>query len=187
MKLYCALLLTFILVEISSIKVFLVGGGANENSTLVFGELAKVVVGRPPQPKKCSDDWNTTPCPRIAIVTSASADEATGNQDYSNDTASMSYLTMMHNYGMTPKHISVHIDNYKSDSDISNAKGKANLQIINQADVIYFNGGDQSRHSRAWLHDDGTPNDLLIALKARAQKDEIICAGSSAGSMIWAK
>lgn len=93
---------------------------------------------------------------------------------------------MMHNYGMTPKHISVHIDNYKTDSNTSTSKGKANLDIINQADVIYFNGGDQAKHARSWLNDDGTPNALLIALRNRALNNSIICAGSSAGSMVWA-
>lgn len=54
-------------------KIFFVGGGANENSTLVFNALANVVVGRPAQPNRCNEDWKTTSCPRIAIVTSGSA------------------------------------------------------------------------------------------------------------------
>lgn len=157
--------------EVNSIKVFLIGGGANENSTLVFSELAKVVAGRPPQPKKCDDNWDTTKCPRIAIVTSAADDEATGNDAYSNDSQVMSYQTMMKNYGMNPRHITVHVDNYKTDSNISTPRGQNNLQIINQADVIYFNGGDQSRHVRSWLNDDETPNALLTALRTRVMKD----------------
>ncbi len=65
---------------------------------------------------------------------------------------------MYKNYGLTPKHITAHIDNYKIDTDPSTSRGRDNLQIINQADIIYFNGGDQSRHIRTWLNDDGTPN-----------------------------
>ena len=91
----------------------------------------------------------------------------------------------MRNYGLTARHISVHIDNYKVDSDITTEKGRANLEIINQADIIYFNGGDQSRHVRCWLNDDATPNQLLQALKARASTNNLILAGSSAGSMVW--
>jgi cyanophycinase len=98
----------------------------------------------------------------------------------------MSYLTMMHNYGLTPKHVSLHVDNFRIDSNISTPRGKANLQIIMQADIVYFNGGDQSRHARSWLNDDATPNALLSTLKTRALNDEVICAGSSAGSMVWA-
>lgn len=75
---------------------------------------------------------------------------------------------MYSNYGLSPKHISVHVDNYKTDADVQTAKGKLNMQIINQADIIYFNGGDQSRHIRSWMKDDGTPNDLLAAVRARA-------------------
>jgi cyanophycinase len=92
---------------------------------------------------------------------------------------------MLRNYGMTSRHISVHIDNYKTDADILTLRGKANLDILGQADVVYFNGGDQARHVRSWLKDDGSANVLLYMIRARAEKDELICAGSSAGSMVW--
>jgi cyanophycinase len=97
----------------------------------------------------------------------------------------MSYRTMYKNYGLTPKHITAHIDNYKIDTDPSTARGRDNLQIINQADIFYFNGGDQSRHIRTWLNDDGTPNQLLAVIKKRAFNDEVVLSGTSAGSMIW--
>ena len=40
---------------------------------------------------------------------------------------------------------------------------------------------------RSWLKDDGTPNVLLAAVRVRAEKNDVICAGSSAGSMVWAE
>ena len=173
------------LLQVAPIKVFLVGGGANENSTMIFERLANIVAGRPPQPKRCNQDWQTTSCPRIAVVTSAAENEAAGNDAYSNDSDSMSYQTMFRNYGMAPKHVSVHIDNYLKDADLSTLKGKANLEIISSADVIYFNGGDQARHVRTWLKDNGTPNILLSTLKGRAINNEVILVGTSAGSMVW--
>jgi cyanophycinase-like exopeptidase len=59
---------------------------------------------------------------------------------------------------MAAQHISVHIDNYLIDSNISNEKGQRNLDLLKTADVLYFSGGDQARHIRSWLNNDGTPN-----------------------------
>ena len=58
---------------IATVRIFYIGGNSNENSTLVFSQLANVISGRPPQPKKCDDNWDTTKCPRIAVLTSAAA------------------------------------------------------------------------------------------------------------------
>jgi cyanophycinase len=61
-------------------------------------------------------------------------------------------------YGFSTKHVSAHIDNYRRTTDLNNADGQYNLEIIRQADVLFFNGGDQSRHARTWLNNDGTRN-----------------------------
>jgi len=53
--------------------------------------------------------------------------------------------------------------------------------------VIYFNGGDQSRHARCWLLDNGQPNLLFSVIKARALNNEIILVGVSAGTAIHSK
>ena len=54
-----------------------------------------------------------------------------------------------------------------------------------QADIVFFNGGDQSRHIRSWLNDDGTYGGLMAALQKRAVKNEVVLCGTSAGSMVW--
>lgn len=76
-----------------TIKVFLIGGGPNENVTAIWNEIANSVPGRIPLPNnKCGTNWATTTCPRIAVVTSASADEATGNSTYLvDDSSGLSY------------------------------------------------------------------------------------------------
>ena len=61
-------------------------------------------------------------------------------------------------FGFTSRHISAHIDNYQRTTDTNNADGQYNLDIVRQADVIFFGGGDQSRHARTWFKDDGTLN-----------------------------
>lgn len=97
---------------------------------------------------------------------------------------SLSYKTLFSKYGFSPKHVSVHIDNYQRTTDIRNADGQYNLNIIKQADVIFFNGGDQARHARSWLKDDGSYNDIMKVISDRATRDEAILSGTSAGSMI---
>lgn len=60
-----------IILKTTSLRLFLIGGGSNENSTQVFGALAKTISSRQPIPKNCDDNWDTTKCPRIAVITSA--------------------------------------------------------------------------------------------------------------------
>lgn len=47
-----------------------------------------------------------------------------------------------------------------------------------------FNGGDQSRHARTWLKDDGTPNEMFSIVASRAAADKVVLGGTSAGTMI---
>ena len=149
------LALFLLILTVHSLRLFLIGGNTNEKDTLVYQQLAGSIPDRPPQ-TKCDQNWNTTKCPRIAVATSAASNKSDGDDAYSNDTESMGYFTMFNLFGMSPKHLSIHRDNYKNDGNPATPEGAANLAILKQADIIYFNGGDQSRHIRAWLNDDGS-------------------------------
>ena len=119
------------------------------------------------------------------MVTSASPSEADGNDAYSKDEpGDPSYYTMFKQNGFTSKHISAHIDNYKKAVDLSTAEGVHNLNILNQADVIFFNGGDQARHARTWLLDNGTSSPMFARVLTRYHNNEVVFAGTSAGTMI---
>lgn len=72
------LVISLILLEVCSFKVFLIGGALADNQTDVFTSLA-AATGKKPNPNKCGDDWKSTDCPKIAIVTSAAQSEAAGN------------------------------------------------------------------------------------------------------------
>jgi cyanophycinase len=85
---------------------------------------------------------------------------------------------------MAPRHVKLHVDNYKAAIDPLNFIGERNYGLISKADVIYFNGGDQSRHARCWFNNDGTPNPLLALLKRRVAKNEVVLIGVSAGTAI---
>lgn len=66
---------------------------------------------------------------------------------------------------MAPRHISVHADNYQETNSLDTPRGRANLETILAADILYLTGGDQSKHSRAWLNDDGSESALLAVIR----------------------
>jgi|688.fasta_scaffold401824_3 cyanophycinase-like exopeptidase len=88
-------------------------------------------------------------------------------------------------FGYSPKHVSVHRDNYKRTTDLGNSEGQKNFEMLKNADVIFFDGGDQIRHSLCWLTEEGKPNSMFQMILDRAIADKVILGGTSAGTMIW--
>lgn len=165
-------------------ELFLMGGAIDDNNSNIYNALAKAT-GKIAEPNQCSDDWTKTTCPKIAIVTSAAADKATGDDIFNNDEPdSLSYKSLYSKYGFSVKHISAHIDNYQQTTNPNTLEGKLNKTILEQADVIFFNGGDQARHARTWLNDDGSYNQLMQIIATRFIHNQVIIAGSSAGTAI---
>lgn len=159
------LFLVAFLVISSGYKVFLLGGAVLDNESAMYNLMAKET-GRTPQPNKCSDDWLTTPCPRIAVVTSASPTTQDGDDEYyvEEDEGFLSFEKLYKGYGFSPKHVTAHIDNYEVHTNPQSKEGMANLNILNTADVIIFNGGDQSRHARTWLQNNGSHNSIMAVV-----------------------
>nr|WP_315486162.1 pre-peptidase C-terminal domain-containing protein [uncultured Undibacterium sp.] len=134
----------------------------------------------------CATDWNSTPCPRVAIITAAAINQADGVDKFNNDTASgaWSYYNLFQRHGFSHKHILSHHDTYANNSGNTSSQGQANIAIANQADLVYVIGGDQSRLARTFLKDDGSDTPLLAAIKARYTAGNFIYAGDSAGTAI---
>lgn len=61
-------------------------------------------------------------------------------------------------------------------------QGEVNYYIIARADIIYFNGGDQSRHVRCWFNDNKYPNTISALIKRRVQLNDVVIIGVSAGT-----
>lgn len=87
---------------------------------------------------------------------------------------------------MAPKHISVQIDNYHQSTNLFTVEGYRNYAYIDMADVIYFNGGDQSRHIRCWLNDDNYPNPIFSVIKRKVYNNQAILVTVSAGTAAMA-
>ena len=65
-------ILSLLVVEIFSVKVFLMGGAVSNNETEIYINLA-AATGKKPTPNQCEEDWAKTGCPKIAVVTSAAS------------------------------------------------------------------------------------------------------------------
>ncbi len=76
--------------------------------------------------------------------------------------------------GMVPYHITIHVDNYLQTSNLFALDGYRNYIYIDKADIIYFNGGDQSRHMRSWFNNDNTPNPIFAVIKRKMSNDQAI-------------
>ena len=173
-------------------KVWLNGGLIlQENADIFVNGLRQATGKNTSMPNinsvtNCDTNWNTTPCPRVAIITAAAVNQADGVDKFTNDTASgaWSYSNLFQRHGFAPKHILSHHDTYANNSGNSTTTGQSNIAIINQADLVYVIGGDQSRLARTFLNDDGSDRPLLAAIRARYAAGNFIYAGDSAGTAI---
>lgn len=173
-------------------KVWLNGGLVLQENTGIFVNGLRQATGKNTNTPNinsvtnCDTNWNTTTCPRVAIITAAAVNQANGVDKYTNDTASgaWSYYNLFQRHGFAPKHILSHHDTYASNSGNTSTTGQANIAIINQADLVYVIGGDQSRLARTFLNDDGSDRPLMAAIRARYAAGNFIYAGDSAGTAI---
>lgn len=173
-------------------KVWLNGGSISQTNTAIFVNGLRQATGKNTSTPNinsttnCSTDWNTTPCPRVAIITAAAVNQADGVDKFNNDTTSgtWSYYNLFQRHGFSPKHILSHHDTYASNSGNTSTQGQSNISIINQADLVYVIGGDQSRLARTFLKDDGSDSPLMAAIRTRYNAGNLIYAGDSAGTAI---
>ena len=68
---------------------------------------------------------------------------------------------------MAPKHFNIQIDNYLKTTNVFDFDGYHYYFWAQEVDIIYFNGGDASRHIRCWLNDDYQPNPVFYQLKRK--------------------
>lgn len=173
-------------------RVWLNGGSISQDNTGIFVNGLRQATGKNinvpniNSVTNCDTNWNTTTCPRVAIITAAAVNQADGVDKFTNDTASgaWSYANLFQRHGFAPKHILSHHDTYATNSGNTSTVGQANIAIINQADLVYVIGGDQSRLARTFLNDDGTDRPLLAAIRARYAAGALLYAGDSAGTAI---
>lgn len=70
------------------------------------------------------------------------------------------------------------MDNYTTE-----AYNQANVDLINACSAVFFNGGDQARHARCLLKDDGRDTPVMAAVRAVYNSGGVI-SGTSAGDAV---
>jgi len=117
--------------------------------------------------------------PEVVVLCSAASSYDSAYSAYYEDiTGSLSYKNLFEMYGFTTTWIPITIDNYQTE-----AYAQENIDIIANADVIFFNGGDQAKHARCLIENNGTDTPLLEAIRI-ANTNGAIIAGTSAGTAI---
>lgn len=175
--------LALLLLAASPARLFLFGSVLVDDGNPAYRKLVEVV-GKPTRPG-CDQNWDSTDCPKVAVITSACPDSDCGEEEYNTgDEEEAATGPFFVGLGMAPRHVKVHVDNFRTATDPLTYLGERNYQAIGQADIIYFNGGDQSRHARCWFNDDGQPNPIFALLKRRALNNEVVIVGVSAGTAI---
>lgn len=145
-------------------KIFLGGGALQDDNSEVWNALYSL---------------SAVTNPKVAVFCSGSPSLLDAQDSYYNDTALYwSWEKLFKNYGFDPVFIPIAIDNYQTA-----AYDQYLVDIVNNSDVVWFNGGDQSRHSRVLLKNDGTDTPLMTAVRNVFNNGGVI-AGSSAGAAI---
>lgn len=172
-------------------KVFMLGGSVLNSNNEVYAGL-RAATERDWNPdtdhlENCSTNWSLTTCPRIAVITSSAESSDAGDDVFRNDhpqNNDLGYYHLFQKYGFSPKHISAHINNFSTDSYAGNEAGDRNIDIVERADVVFFNGGDQARSVRTLLTSTGDDTPLMAAIRRRVNDGSLIIAGTSAGTAI---
>lgn len=192
------LLLALAATPASAGKLFLSGGAYDDTNVDLFVNGLRKATGRDTaftpniaSTANCGTNWATTACPRIAVVTAAKDSYATGLDAFQNDIPATStsslkrgYYNLFQTHGFSPKFITAHVDNYGVHASASTPEGQANIAILNQADAVWFVGGDQAKIIRTFLTDTGADSGIAAALRARWANGSgsIVIAGDSAGN-----
>ncbi len=179
-------------------KLFLSGGAYEDANTDLFVNGLRKATGRDPNftpninsTSNCGTNWTTTACPRIAVVTAAKDSYATGLDAFQNDIPASGssplkrgYYNLFQTHGFSPKFITAHVDNYGVHTSSSTTEGQANIALLNQADAVWFVGGDQAKIIRTFLNNNGSDTALAAALRSRWSNGNgsIVIAGDSAGN-----
>lgn len=78
----------------------------------------------------------------------------------------------------------IYADLFNSKQQLCNKGSEAVLALINDADGIFFNGGDQSLTYQALRHSDGSATAELLALFDAIKQKRLIIGGTSAGTAV---
>lgn len=146
-------------------KLFLMGGAVSDDNVEIFNALYQEAGG--------------TGSPIIAVICSAAQDLSSAQEAFYTDIPGhLSYYNLFKKYGFTPVFVPIAIDNYQTAAYDMN-----NVNLVRNAKVVFFNGGDQAKHARCLLKEDGSDTPLMEAVRWVCNNGGVI-AGTSAGTAV---
>lgn len=158
-------------------KTCLIGGAIDDEPDLYEYLKQQVKALRTFHGISLDDGYQNAPL-KVASITSAEKNYATGVAKFAKK-----HKPTFEAHGFDIHHVTAHIDNYKTHTDLTTQKGQRNANLLQEADIIYFHGGNQVRYARTWLNDDGSYNALMKIIVNQLKAGTLI-AGASAGATI---
>lgn len=115
--------------------------------------------------------------PTIFIAGSSSENLAIAKENYNDPTGAQSGFAFA-THGFEPVFMPIATDNYQT-----GAQSVDNIALANSALAAFFCGGDQLKHARSFLNDDGSDSPLMTAVRQIYASGGVV-TGSSAGDHI---
>ncbi len=127
--------------------------------------------------------------PGLSALLSASGSSVTARRAWAGSTSDPGYRDTFHLIEADPRLIPLAIDTYAGKSYFQSvtvagvAEDRAWADQIRKSKIVFLNGGDQIRHTRALLRDDGTDSALLAAIRDVLENGGVVM-GTSAGTHV---
>lgn len=115
--------------------------------------------------------------PTIFIAGSSSENRAIAEENYNDPTGAQSGFAFA-SHGFEPVFMPIAVDNYTNAAELS-----TNIEIADSALAAFFCGGDQLKHARSFLKDDGSDSPLMTAVRQIYTSGGVL-TGSSAGDHV---
>jgi len=138
-----------------------IGGALEEDNDAIYEAMRTAAGGRTPV---------------ILIAGSSSENLEIAQNNYNTSPAQGQAAFAAH--GFEPHFIPIAIDNYKEAS-----VSQSNIDLADIATIAYFSGGDQGKHARSFLNDDGTDSRLMTSVRQLFANGGVL-TGSSAGDHV---
>ncbi|MDU0204859.1 cyanophycinase [Paenibacillus sp. MAH-36] len=150
-----------------------------DDNKAVWGTLYDAAVGGGLSSMGVEQQVKPNRKPRIAVLCSAAPSLQAAKLAYHVDDCGFSgYGKLFQKYGFEPLFIPIAIDNYQRA-----AYDDVYIELIANVQAVWLNGGDQAKHARCLLTDEGEDTPLLRAVREVYHRGGVV-AGSSAGASV---
>lgn len=151
-------------------RAVLVGGGLKDDNAAIYGALVALAKRGLPDGAR----------PKLAVLPSSKSSLAAGRAVYfdDDDDGRPSLEKLFRQWGFDPVFVPLAID------DRSAAADPAYVALLDSCQGVWMTGGDQAKHARCLLNEDGSQTPLLAAVKKLQGRGGFVASGTSAGAAV---